>query len=80
MREILEKGAFSVRRTSKNYSRLVVDISLEQTFNKDAASRTKGIVVFRNSENAMRRWSLTMAQRAAAVTELKAISGLEQGE
>ena len=80
MREILEKGAFSVRQTIKNYSNSAVDISLKQTFNRDAASRTKGIVVFRNLEDAMRRWSLTMAQRAAAVTELKAISGLEQGE
>ena len=39
-----------------------------------------GIVAFRNSENAMRRWSLTMTQRALAVTELRAMTGLEQGE
>lgn len=48
--------------------------------NRDAASSMKGIVAFRNSENAMRRWSLTMTQRAMAVTELRAFAGLELGE
>ena len=78
--EILEQGAFSIRRTNKSYSRSAVDLSLEQTVNRDAASRMTGIVAFRNSENAMRRWSLTMTQRALAVTELRAMTGLEQGE
>lgn len=80
LREVLKKGAFSIRRTQKNYSRSAVDLSLEQTLNRDAASRMKGIVAFRNSENAMRRWSLTMAQRAMAVTELRTFAGLELGE
>ena len=40
----------------------------------------KGIVAFRNSESAMRRWSLTMTQRAMAVTELRTFAGLELGE
>ena len=80
LRDILEKGAFSIRRTKKNYNRSAVDLSLEQTVNRDAASRMKGIVSFRNSENATRRWSLNMNQRAAAVTELRTFAGLEVGE
>ena len=75
--EILKNGAFSIRRTKKTYCRSAVDISLEQTVNRDAASSLKGIVAFRNSENAMRRWSLTMTQRAMAVTELRTFAGLE---
>ncbi|ESO88713.1 hypothetical protein LOTGIDRAFT_165497 [Lottia gigantea] len=78
--EILEKSAFSVRRTTKDYSRSAVDLSLEQSVNRDAASQMKGIVAFRNSENAMRRWSLSMTQRAMAVTELRTFAGLELGE
>ena len=31
LREVLENGAFSIRRTKKNYSRSAVDLSLEQT-------------------------------------------------
>lgn len=80
LREILEKGAFSVRRTSKHFSRSAVDLSLEQTVNRDAASSMKGIVAFRNSEHAIRRWSITMTQRAMAVTELRSYAGLEMGE
>ncbi|XP_068240150.1 uncharacterized protein [Palaemon carinicauda] len=80
LREILQKGAFSIRRTKKNYSRSAVDFSLEQTVNRDAASSMKGIVAFRNSENARRRWSMTMTQRAMAVLELRTFAGLEVGE
>lgn len=80
LHEVLEKGAFSIRRTRKDYSRSAVDLSLEQTVNRDASSRMTGIVAFRNSENAMRRWSLNMTQRAMAVTELRSFAGLELGE
>ena len=76
----VENGAFSIRRTKKNYSRSAVDLSFEQTVNRDSASRMKEIVFFRNSESAMRRWSLSMTQRATAVTELRALMGLELGE
>ena len=76
--DILEKGAFPIRRTRKHYSRSAVDLSLEQTVNKDAGSKLKGIVSFRNSDEALRRWALTMTQRARVVSELKAIVGLEQ--
>jgi hypothetical protein len=46
VRDILQSGAFSIRRTLKNYSRSAVDLSLEQTVNRDAASQMKGIVAF----------------------------------
>ena len=78
--DILHKGAFSVRRTTKNYSRSAVDLSLEQSVNRDAASQMKGIVAFRNSDSTMRRWHLTMTQRAMVVTELRSFTGLEIGE
>lgn len=75
---ILEKGAFSIRRTTRNFSRSAVDLSLEQTVNKDASSSARGIVAFRNSDQALRRWALTMTQRALAVSELKSLVGIEQ--
>ena len=80
MLEVMEKGAFSIRRIRKGYSRSAVDLSLEQTVNWDASSQIKGVVTFRNSDHAMRRWSLTMTQRAMAVTELRTFTGLEVGE
>ena len=78
--DILEKGAFSIRRTEKHFSRSAVDLSLEQTVNRDAASSVRGIVAFRNSEYAMRRWHLTRTQRAMALTELRSFAGLDVGE
>ena len=80
LKQMLKDGAFSIRRTKNHYSRSAVDISLEQTVNRDAASSMRGIVAFRNSENAMRRWHLTMTQRAMAMTELRTFAGLEVGE
>ena len=52
VRESLEKGALSVRRTNKSFSRIQVDITLEQTVNADAASRLTGIASFSQSDSA----------------------------
>ena len=40
--EEFENGAISIRRTKKAYSRIPVDLTLEQTINKDAASPLTG--------------------------------------
>ena len=37
-REILEAGAMSILRTKKSYARSAIDLCLEQTVNKYAAS------------------------------------------
>ena len=49
--EILEAGGMSIRRTKKSYARSAVDLSLEQTVNRYAASPMRGITAFRNSED-----------------------------
>ena len=74
-RSVLEKGAFSIRRTKKNYSRSAKDLPLEQTVNRYAASPMRGIIGFQNSENAVRRWCIT-TERGMAVTELRQLTGL----
>ena len=75
-RSVLEKGTFSIRRTKKNYSRSAIDLTLEQTVNRDAASPMRGIIGFQNSENAVRRWCITSTERGMAVTELRQLTGL----
>ena len=80
---ILESGAFSIRRTNKSYARSAVDFSLEESYNREsynAASATKRIVAFRNSESAIRRWALARRQTTMAVTELRNVSGLEHNQ
>ena len=71
VRTVLEKGAFSIRQTSKDFSRTAVDLSLEQTVNRDAASPMKGIIGFNNSPNAIRRWCATSTQRGMSLTKLR---------
>ena len=53
IRKMLEMGEFSIRQTRKDYSRSAIDLSLEQTVNRNAASQMKGLVAFRSSENAI---------------------------
>ena len=79
-REILEAGAMSIRRTKKSYARSAVDLTLEQTVNKYAASPTRGITAFRDSEDACRRWNITLTQRSMALLELYQLVNLQSGE
>ena len=78
--DILKAGAFSTRRTTKNFSMSPIDLTLEQTVNRDAASSSSGITHFASSDSAFRRWCVGLTQRSMAVSELKDMSGIERGE
>ncbi|PIK52719.1 hypothetical protein BSL78_10408 [Apostichopus japonicus] len=78
--DILRAGAFSTRRTKKAFSRSHIDISLEQTVIRDAASSATGITHFANSESAFRRWCVSLTQRSMAVSEMKDMSGIQHGD
>lgn len=65
-----QNGALSIRRTTKNFSRSAVDLTLEQTINLNAANKLTGITAFTNSLNARQRWSETHAVRTAVITHL----------
>ena len=47
-----KKGCFGIKRTQENFSRLPIDLTLEQTVNADAASQKSGISYFTNSISA----------------------------
>ena len=78
--EILEAGAMSIRHTKKSYARNAIDLCLEQTVNKYAASPMRGIAAVRNSESACRRWCITLTQRSTALSEFSKIVDLQSGE
>ena len=59
VKEMLEGGAMSVRRTTKDFSRSAVDLTLEQTINADAASRLTGVARFGHSDPARRKWMIS---------------------
>ena len=50
--EILKAGTFNIRRTKKSCARSDIDLTLEQTVNRDVASQATGISAFRNSDKA----------------------------
>ena len=78
--EYLKKGALSVRRSGRNFSRTAHDITLEQTGNKDSASKSKGISAYTDNPSGRIRYSLTRAARARAVSMLKEMTGMNQKE
>lgn len=49
LRDQLKKGSFDVKRTNKNFSRQLVELTLEQTINADAANKLTGIIQNTNS-------------------------------
>ena len=67
IRANFEGGALSVRRTPKSFSRCAADLTLEQTINKDAASRHTGISAFTQCVKARKRWTITRSMRGAVV-------------
>ena len=80
IRQLLGRGALSIRRTSKNFARSPVDLTLEQTVNKDAASRHTGMVAFQNNDTARKRWMVTRPVRAAIVGHLLDTAGISHHE
>ena len=53
--EYLKNGAFSVSRTGKRFSRVAVDMALEQTMNAEAKKCLKGIMAFADIDSAVNR-------------------------
>jgi hypothetical protein len=80
IRQMLDKGALSVRRTNNPFARNPVDMTLEQTINADAASRLTGISAFQQSIAAKNKWTITRSARSAVVGELLAKAGIQHTE
>ena len=74
--DTLFKGALSIRRTDKHFSRCPVDLTLEQTVNRDAASRQTGIAAFTDCIKARKRWTITRSRRGTVVKLLLDMTGL----
>lgn len=76
LREIREKSASSIRRTLKDCNRCAVDLSLEQR-QPWYCILHEGNCCLQKFKKARIRWSLTMNQRALALTERRSFPNLE---
>ena len=65
-----KKSCFSIKRTKKDFSRLPIDLTLEQTVNADAASQKTGISYFTNSISARQRWADSHFVRMEVLSEV----------
>ena len=65
------KGFFGIKRTNKKFSRLPVDLTLEQTINADAASQKVGITNLTNSVSARQKWADSHYIRTEIISNLK---------
>ena len=65
-----KKGCFGIKRTKKDFSRLPIDLTLEQTVNADAASQKTGISYFTNSISARQRWADSHFVRMEVLSEV----------
>ena len=63
-------GRFGLKRTAKEFSRIPIDLALEQTINADAANQRTGISAFTNSISARQRWVHSHYLRISVVSHL----------
>lgn len=76
----MEQGSFGVRRTDKPFSRIPVDLALEQTINGEAARRLIGIVHLTNSLSARQRWAINHSARARIISHVFKTAGIDKNQ
>ena len=75
-RKMLMNGGLSFRRSKTHFSRVIVDMALEQTINAEAKSRLKGIIAFADVNTAVNRLLITSSMRTGIVNTVLNIAGL----
>ena len=65
-----KKGCFSLKRTKKPFSRLPIDLTLEQTINADAESQRHGIEAITNSISARQKWAQSHFLRTSVISSV----------
>ena len=68
--EEFKNGCFSLKRTSKPFSRIPINLTLEQTVNADAACQRSGIISLTNSISARQRWAQSHSIRTSILSKL----------
>ncbi|ESO90053.1 hypothetical protein LOTGIDRAFT_164356 [Lottia gigantea] len=78
--DLLNSGLFTVRRTDHSFSRIPVDLTLEQSINANAASRQTGLSHMTNNFGARQRWMVTRPLRALMVSSILQMAGMSNPE
>lgn len=78
LRTEMAKGSFGIRRTIKPFSRIPVDLTLEQTINSDDARRLTGIVKLTNSISVRQHWAKNHGARTRIISHVLTRAGLDR--
>ncbi|GFW14340.1 uncharacterized protein TNCV_974931 [Trichonephila clavipes] len=71
-------GCFGIKKTDKSFSKIPIDLTLEQTINAEAARPLSGIAHFTISLAARQRWTKSHSIRAAIISHVLDVCGLKQ--
>ena len=63
-----KNGCFSLKRTSKPFSGIPIDLTLEQKVNADAACQRRGIIALTNSISARQCWAQNHSLRTTIIS------------
>ncbi|KAK3765219.1 hypothetical protein RRG08_051843 [Elysia crispata] len=77
--DLLKNWGFSVSRSQVPASRTAVDLSIEQTVNRQAKSKG-GIIVFSRNMPAYNRWCITRHTRAAYLNATLELVDMDKGD
>ena len=80
LRKMLMNGGLSVQQSKNHFSRVGVDMALEQTINPEAKSRLKGIIAFADVNTAVNRWLNTSPMHTEIVNKVLNIAGLSPND
>ena len=69
-RKMLMNGGLSVQQSTNNFSRVGVDMAIEQTINTEAKSRLKGIITFADVNTVVNRWLITSSMCTEIVNKV----------
>lgn len=65
-----------IRRTCKSFSRIPLDLTVEQTVNADAASTDSGVINIINSSSARQKWTVTHSLRTSGTSKILEFCGI----
>ena len=78
--EVFRNGCFAIKRTSKQFSHVPVDLTLEQSINADAACQRARISALTNSISARQRWAQSHSIIATVISKVFEKMGLTRKE
>lgn len=80
LKDSFNQGSYGCKRTAKPFSRIPIDLTLEQTINADAGRKLSGISHITNSIRARMRWSINHGLRCEMISKVMEDCGISTAQ